>query len=67
MTADDRITRAITIAVQSGGADGSHHKAWVVDQMVRILAGEKYDEIVRAAKDGEDGPDSYEWDCGVAP
>lgn len=63
----DKISEAIDLAVQYGGTDGSHHKAWVIDQMVRILAGNEYDLIVAGAKTGEDGPDTYEWDEGIAP
>ena len=61
------IMKAIDLAVRYGGIDGEHHKAWVIDQMVRVLAGDRYDDIVRDACDGEEGPDTYEWDCGVAP
>ena len=67
LTDSDRIEKAIELAVQYGGIDGSHHKAWVIDQMVRILAGKDYELIVAIAKDGEDGPDTYVWDEGVAP
>lgn len=28
---------------------------------------EKYNEWVKEMKKGEDGPDSYEYDCGIAP
>jgi len=66
---DDResIERAIELAVKYGGIDGDHHKAWVIDQMVRVLAGGEYDRIVRDACSGEDGPDTYSWDVGIAP
>lgn len=63
----ERIEQAIDLAVQYGGFDGAHHKTWVIDQMVRVLAGGDYDAIVANAKDGEDGPDTYEWDEGIAP
>ena len=62
-----RIEAAIAVAVRHGGTDGAHHKAWVIDQMVRALAGDAYDRIVREAKAGEDGPETYDWDCGIAP
>lgn len=62
-----RIKDAIELAVRYGGIDGDHHKAWVIDQMVRVLAGADYDRIVREAKAGDDGPDSYGWDTGIAP
>ena len=63
----EKIEQAIDLAVQYGGIDGAHHKAWVIDQMVRVLAGDEYDALVANAKDGEDGPDTYEWDEGIAP
>jgi hypothetical protein len=63
----ERIEQALDLAVQYGGFDGAHHKTWVIDQMMRVLAGEDYDAIVANAKDGEDGPDTYEWDEGIAP
>jgi hypothetical protein len=62
-----RIKEALDIAVQYGGIDGDHHKAWVIDQMVRVLAGDKYRKLVRDAKAGEDGPETYEWNEGIAP
>ncbi len=67
MTAEKRSDTAIDLAVQYGGIDGDHHKAWVIDQMVRVLAGRKYASIVRDAKSGEDGPDTYDWNEGIAP
>lgn len=75
-----------------GGIDGDHHKAWVLDQVARILHGTeviaeeaKWDngesEIrvhtgkptaeyllwVKEMKNGEYGPDSYDYDEGIAP
>ena len=63
----DRIKEAIELAVQYGGIDGAHHKAWVIDQVVRVLAGDNYDKIVDDACAGVDGPNTYSWDCGIAP
>lgn len=62
-----RIPKAIEIAVKYGGIDGDHHKAWVIDQMVRALAGDEYAAIVAEAKNGEGGPETYEWNEGIAP
>jgi hypothetical protein len=67
MTHEERNAAAIALAVQHGGHDGAHHKDWVIDQMVRLLAGDQYERIVREAKDGEDGPDTYSWNEGIAP
>jgi hypothetical protein len=66
MTDKEKINKAIELAVKYGGIDG-HHKTWVIDQMVRILADDQYDVIVADAKYGEDEPDTYEWDTGIAP
>lgn len=64
---EDRMQEAIDLVVRYGGIDGSHHKNWCLDQVVRILAGDRYETIVAAACDGEDGPATYEWDEGIPP
>ena len=93
MTTDDlqtRIDNALEHAA-NGQVDGDHHKAWVIDQMVRALTGcpmvmrdavdahgqpyryptqgesEEYRQFVAACRDGEDGPDTYHWEEGIAP
>ena len=63
----DRIQEAIDIAFQYGGIQGDHHKAWVIDQMMRILLGDKYEACVKEARNGVDGPETYTWDEGIAP
>jgi hypothetical protein len=69
MDADKRIASALEIAMRYGGTDGDWHKAWTIDQMCRALTGtpENYAEFVRQAKTGEDGPETYDWDEGIAP
>ena len=67
MKKGERIQKAINLAVRYGGIDGDHHKAWVIDQMVRVLAGADYPVIVREACTGEDGPNTYAWDEGTPP
>lgn len=62
-----RISKALNVILQYGGIDGGHHKAWVLDQAVRALTGPDYAKWVKAAKAGEDGPDTYGWDEGIAP
>ncbi|EIK1334792.1 hypothetical protein LJV55_003232 [Salmonella enterica] len=63
----ERINRAIELACQYGGTHELHHLQWVVDQMVRELAGDRYSQIVADAIAGEDGPDTYIWPTGIAP
>ena len=75
-----------------GGIHGEHHKAWVLDQIARILNGtpviiseakwetghteirvgldepsQSYIAWVTGWCDGEDGPDTYEYDVGISP
>ena len=46
---EERIKMALGLAVQYGQIDGDHHKAWVIDQMVRALTG--CPEITKTATD----------------
>ena len=62
-----RIERAIELACRYGGTDEMHHLQWVLDQMVRELAGERYGQIVVDATAGENGPNTYKWEVGIAP
>ena len=59
--------KALEIARSYGGIDGAHHKDWVIDQMVRALTGDGYDKWVADACAGKDGPNTYEWNEGIAP
>jgi hypothetical protein len=55
--------RALALALRYGQIDGDHHKAWVIDQMVRLLAGSAYPRLVEGYKnEGE-----YGWYEGIAP
>ena len=47
---------------------------WVPDGVTRVFGlnsvqgeSEEYQAWVRAVCEGEDGPDTYEWDVGIAP
>ncbi|MBL4768003.1 MAG: hypothetical protein JKY94_09860 [Rhodobacteraceae bacterium] len=64
----DRILKALEVA-HYGNIDGAHHKAWVIDQMVRAIcvSDAAYDLWVACHKTGEDGPETYSWDTGIAP
>ena len=85
------IEAALEIARRYGGIDGAHHKAWVIDQMVRALTdcpaierstidcrgtpyayedqgeSDAYLAFVADVRAGEDGPETYKWDEGIAP
>ena len=59
----DIINNAIDLAYQYAQIDGDHHKMWTIDQILRILLGNNYDNFVKEYE--EDG--EYAWDTGIAP
>ena len=60
-------SQALSIAADYGQIDGGHHKTWVIDQMCRKILGDDYEEFIKNNKNGEDGPNTYGWDTGIAP
>lgn len=56
--------RAAALALRYGGIDGSHHKQWLIDQMLRIIAGADYSRIVELYNSD---PEYDKWDVGIAP
>ncbi len=69
MTDEEKIKFTLEFIADWGSTDGSHHKQWALDQVVRILTEtpEAYLEWVRQHNDGEDGAETYDWDTGIAP
>lgn len=61
-----RVARALDLIHRYGGIDGGHHKQWVLDQVVRVLSAD-YDQWVKNQCDGENGPQTYLWEEGIAP
>lgn len=66
-SAEERREAAVEIARRYGGIDGAHHKMWVIDQMCRELLGDDYEAFVARCRDGDDGPETYDYDPGIAP
>ena len=66
---EKRIEEALRIAWQYGQIDGSHHKMWVIDQMVRALCKneEEYKNWVVAYETPTYNEEYYEWNVGIAP
>lgn len=62
-----KIDKAIELIKEDGCVCGSHHKAWVIDQLLRILAEDQYESIVAEYTNGDRGPDTYVWDVGCPP
>ena len=58
----NRVQAALALIVKFGGIDGEHHKAWVIDQVTRLLAGDGYDKLVSDACETD-----HEWKTGTAP
>lgn len=66
---DEKIEKALEIAWDYGQIDGSHHRLWVIDQMVRVLCGneEEYKKWVKKYEEPLEDGDCYSWDEGIAP
>ena len=73
--AQQRIDDALAFVEEHGRiCEGEHHKQWLLDQIIRILTGEEYDEWVELYEEplyDEDDLEcfgvSYEWETGLAP
>lgn len=62
-----RRDEALDLARRFGQIPESHHQAWVIDQMCRVLLGDEYEQWVADAKAGENGPDTHNWYTGIKP
>lgn len=62
-----RADHALELAHRFGRFGGEGNKAWLVDQMVRTLAGDDYESFVEGVALGEEGADPYTWDEGTEP
>lgn len=63
----ESIQLATELLLEDGQIDGDHHKAWVIDQVLRLLTRERYEQVIDEYCAGEDGPETYSWDEGIAP
>lgn len=70
---EERIQKVNELLKNDSQIDGAHHKAWCIDQIARIINGEKYEEFIHAYEclddDGKELPEDerYQWDEGIAP
>ena len=66
---EKRMDDAVELGLRYGGIDGSHHKMWVIDQMLRLLLADIYDEKIKEnnGPPDADGETEYDWDVGIAP
>ena len=58
MTAKQKVEKALEMARKYAGSDGSHHKQYCIDQMVRALTG--CPMVTKTAKDYKGNPYEYE-------
>lgn len=59
--------KVLDLIFEYGQIDGGHHKMWVIDQIVRILTKDKYNEWIKNYVYDEETGDIYSWDKGIAP
>lgn len=52
---EKRIAGALEVISACGGTDGGHHKQWVLDQVVRALTGDDYEEWKRGHEWWDEG------------
>lgn len=65
----ERIDKALSIAWKYGQIDGTQHKMWVIDQIVKALCGSKseYKMWVETYETLLTNGENYKWDTGIAP
>ncbi len=62
-----KICQAVDVAIRYGGIDEAHHKAWVIDQVLRYLLGDEYAQAIAVSCDGDEGPNTHTHDVGIPP
>lgn len=63
MTDEEKINKTIDLIIHYGGIEGDHHKAWVLDQILRILMNEQ--DYLNLIKELEEN--GYWYDEGIPP
>lgn len=58
----ESLMKIAQLIVDYGMDDGAHHKQWLLDQILRVIA--RHDEIYKEFIEQEFGDD---WDTGIAP
>lgn len=67
-----KLTEIEKLIYSYGQIDGDHHKTWVLDQIMRIIKGDKYDGWVDNYEHTDNQGKScdereYTWEVGIAP
>ena len=64
---EEKVVEALALMFNYSQIDGGHHKLWVIDQVVRTLTGDKYEEFVKFYEHDDVLDEDYDWDTGIAP
>ncbi len=62
-----RYSETLDLLDRCGSIEGEEHARWCLDQVVRLMTGDRYAQWVADHRRGDDGPDAYPWDVGVEP
>jgi hypothetical protein len=64
LAAEQRVAHAVTLLILYGTVPGAHHKAWLIDQVLRVLLEDEdaYQQCIQEAASGGDP-----WEKGIAP
>lgn len=62
-----RIDKSVELILRVGGCDGSHHKQWCLDQVLRILLENQYERRIGQHCLGPNETGGYFWNTGIAP
>lgn len=60
---EQKIEDALEMALDTMLTEGDHHRVWGLDQIIRILAGDRYEQVKKDLKEET----NFEWDTGIAP
>lgn len=63
----DDAAQLLELIFRYGQSDEPKHKAWIIDQTVRVLTGERYEEFVDVYSFEEDFGHSFHWNTGSDP
>lgn len=53
----DLIRSVTSVIIEGLTTDGGHHKQWALEQALKLLAPEEYEEC----------KESWQWEAGIAP
>lgn len=69
---NSNLTKIFNMIYSYAGIDGAHHKDWLLDQIMRSITGDNYEEFVKfyerpLSVNGLEDGDYCQWDAGIAP